>query len=379
MQNDEGQKDIDVRRAYAGLVMPDEQFRFFSAADDCFPVRRIPASPKPSELAQKDWDFERFSFESEGHHCNLFDYISRNRILGLLLMKDDYVCFENYQRGLRADSHWLSMSMAKSIASTLVAVAIQDGHIAGLDDRLVKYLPALEGGAYNDVTVKQLLLMSSGADWNEDHTNPESHRRKVLELQIAQTPGSVGRYMSALEKLHPAGQHWNYSTGETHIVGELVQAATGQWLSDYLNEKLWQPLGMEGDASWWLESPNGLEVAGSGFNACLRDYARFARFFMKGGKIGSQQILPESWLYQAAGPSQIGDTLVPYGYMWWSLADRQGSFERRAFSARGIFGQRIYISPKDNCLAVMFCQRSRPLGDSPLLDDDFFNAFCEQA
>ncbi|MBB6522217.1 serine hydrolase domain-containing protein [Pseudoteredinibacter isoporae] len=373
------QTSIDVRRAYAGLIMPDQQFEFFSAADSFFPVRRLTAAEQVSPLEYTEWDHHSFSFESEGESCNLYDYISRNRIVGLLLMKDGKVCFENYQFGFRPENHWLSMSMAKSIASTLVGVAIQEGAISSLDDLLVNYLPELEGGAYADVSVRQLLLMSSGAEWNEDHTNPESHRRAVLELQIQQNPDAICRYMSGLKKLFPAGDHWNYSTGETHIVGALLRAATGQWLADYLQEKLWHPLGMEADASWWQENPGGLEIAGSGFNARLRDYARFARFFMAGGKIGEQQILPSNWLHEAAGPTQIGDTLVPYGFMWWSLADQNGNFDKRAFSARGIFGQRIYISPQDNCLAVMFCQRSRPLGDSPILDDDFFNAFCRQS
>jgi len=369
-------KSFDIRKAYAGRVLPDQQVEFFLNADKGFPVRRIKPSLQPLPLEYQLDKFTEFQFQSGGQPYDIYDYISRNRITGLLLMKNDRVVFENYQQGVNASSRWLSMSMAKSIASTLVGVAINDGFIDSLDERLAVYLPELTGGAYEDVTIRQLLLMSSGAQWNEDQTNPDSHRRQVLDLQIGQQAGSITDYMSRLPKLAMAGHQWNYSTGETHLVGALIKAATGQWLCDYLAERIWHPLGMESEASWWLESADGLEVAGSGFSATLRDYARFAQFVMREGSIGEEMLLPPDWLHLAAGPTEIGGTAVPYGFMWWSLADKHGGFSKRAFSARGIFGQRIYINPQDQCLAVIWCARSKPLGDQPIDDNDFFNAFC---
>lgn len=368
---------FDLRRCYAGKVLPNEQVELFQNSQQAFPVREIAASSQPRVLARKECDLTEFEFESRGTKYDIYDYISRNRISGLLLMKSGQLVFENYQNGNHSDSHWLSMSMAKSIASTLVGVAIAEGLIGGLDDPLTQYLPELSAGAYADVTIRQLLLMSSGVEWNEDQTNPRSHRSCVLSLQIEQHPGSITQYMSELPKLAPAGSRWNYSTGETHIVGSLIKAATGRWLSDYLSEKIWQPVGMESNAHWWLEAESGLEVAGSGFGATLRDYARFAQFVMDGGKIGNKFILPQNWLDQAAGPTKIGATTVPYGFMWWSLPDQDGSYHRRAFSARGIFGQRIYINPADQSLAVIWCLRSKPVGDDPVIDNDFFNAFSQ--
>lgn len=376
--NSKPDSPIDIRQTYAGQLFPQQQAEVFRNIDKVFPVRRLPASTQPQPLQYDLQDLHKLSFQSQGQQYDIYDYISRNRISGLLLMKNDKVVFENYQLGNNESSRWTSMSIAKSIASTLVGVAINDGYIHHLDEPLLHYLPELVDGAYEDVTIRQLLLMSSGAQWNEDQTNPDSHRRQVLDLQIGQQAGSITEYMSRLPKLAEAGSRWNYSTGETHMVGSLIKAATGKWLSDYLAERIWQPLGMESGASWWLETDAGLEVAGSGFSACLRDYARFARFFMSGGFVNGQQILPKDWLHLAAGPTQIGDSLVPYGLMWWSLPDAQGDFSRRAFSGRGIFGQRIYMSPQDNSLAVVWCARSKPMGDEPINDNDFFNAFCQQ-
>lgn len=367
----------DIRQTYAGRLFPKDQVEVFRNVDRVFPVRRIEASTAPQALSYELSDLNDFSFQSEGNSYDIYDYVSRNRITGLLLMKDDKVVFENYQQGNDESSRWVSMSMAKSIASTLVGIAIKDGYIQHIDQNLTEYLPELGGGSYEDVTIRQLLLMCSGAEWDEDQTNPDSHRRQVLDLQIEQRPGAITDYMSRLPKLAPAGSRWNYSTGETHMIGSLIKAATGKWLSEYLSERIWQDLGMESGASWWLESPEGLEVAGSGLSATLRDYARFGRFFMSGGVINGESLLPENWLHDAAGPTEVNGEMVPYGYMWWSLPDSKGQYAKRAFSARGIFGQRIFISPKDNCLAVVWSARSKPMGDQPLNDNDFFNAFCE--
>lgn len=368
----------DVRDAYAGRLFPGAQIPTFRNIDRLFPSRVIRRGDTVRPLVVgTGGTFKDITFESGGQRYDLFDWVSRNRIAGVLVMKDGQRRFEHYEFGNTADTRWMSMSMAKSISTTLVGVAIQQGFIASVDDALVTYIPTLAGGAYEDVTVRQLMLMASGAQWNEDHTNASSERRQVLELQIAQRPGAILEYMSGLPKLAPAGTRWNYSTGETHLVGELLKAATGQWPADFLSEHLWSRLGMESDASWWLESPDGLEIAGSGIAATLRDYGRFGQFICDGGVIDGRPVLPPGWVYEAAGPTDIHGETVPYGYMWWSVQGADGRYDDRAFSARGIFGQRIYINPAQNVVIVVWSARSKPLGDEPICDNDFFNAACE--
>ncbi len=366
----------NVTDAYAGKLFPQQQIQTFSNMRYAFPCRKIRAPKICKPLPYSLIDLSEFRFQSKGLSLDIYDYVSRNRVTGLLIMKSGCVCFEHYDFGLNENHHWMSMSMAKSISTTLVGIAIQQGDINNLDDDLATYLPKLKGSSYERVTIRQLLLMTSGVQWNEDHTNPLSERRDVLALQNSQKPGAICEYMGNLPQLHDPGTHWNYSTGETHLVGELLYAATRTYLADYLTEHLWQPLGMEHDAYWWLESSKGLEIAGTGINACLRDYARFGNFMANGGIIDGKNVLPESWCQLAAGPTKIGSQIIPYGFMWWPVPNTKGHYDTGAYSARGIFGQRIYVNPSKNLVIVTTAARSKPMYDDYIRDNDFFNAIA---
>jgi CubicO group peptidase (beta-lactamase class C family) len=314
-------------------------------------------------------------FESNGSMYGLQDYLSLNRIAGLLVLKDHKIAAEEYYFGNSAQTRWMSMSVAKSISSTLVGAAIQDGFIGSIDDRLTRYLPELKGSGYDQVSVKHLLQMTSGVRWDDTPTNPDSERRKMLDLQIAQEPGAIMRFMASLPSVAPPGTLWNYSTGETHVVGALLRAATGRSVAQYLSEKIWSRIGMEADATWWLDSPEGLEVAGSGISATLRDYGRFGLFIMNGGMIDGDHVLPENWVVEAGSPREIGGLWVEYGFMWWPVPE--GSKNVGAFSARGLFGQYIYINPRERVVIVVWSARSMPLGSEVVADNDFFNAVVE--
>ena len=149
----------------------------------------------------------------------------------------------------------MSMSVAKSITSTLIGAAIADGSIGSVNDPVTKYVPALVGSAYDGVSIRDVLMMSSGVKWTETYTDRTSDRRHLLEAQIAQTPGGALDVMKALPRAHEPGTVNNYNTGETQIAAEVLHGALGRPLADYLHDKIWQPYGMEADATWWLESP----------------------------------------------------------------------------------------------------------------------------
>jgi CubicO group peptidase (beta-lactamase class C family) len=265
------------------------------------------------------------------------------------------------------------MSMAKSVSTTLVGAAIRDRLIGSVDEQLTRYLPELRRTSYDGVSIRHLLQMTSGVHWDDTHTDANSERRRMLELQIAQQPGAIMRFLASQPRVAAPGSVWNYSTGETHVVGALVRAATGIWCADYLSQRIWSKLGMQSDATWWLEAPGGLEVAGSGISATLRDYARFGLFMANGGATGTEQVLPEGWITEATHPRQVGNTRVDYGYMWWPVARPNGSFDG-AFSARGIFGQYLYINPREQVIAVVLSARSKPKAAEAILDNDFFNS-----
>lgn len=373
---EDGTQEIgSARDAYSGRLFPTVQINTFRNIDKLFPTRTVPKGEGvATPFRYQPLPLDDMTIETDQGDYDLFDYVSRNRVTALLVSKDEKIALEHYEYGNTPATRWMSMSMVKSISTTLVGAAIQDGFIKDLDDPLTNYLPILKGGSYEHVSVRQLLQMTSGVHWDETHTDPNSERRKVLELQIAQQPGAILDFMASLPRVAEPGAHWNYSTGETHVVGELVRAATGEFLADYLSAKIWSKLGMEQDATWWLESEGGLEVAGSGLSATLRDYARFGHFIMNGGVIGSERILPDWWVKEAGSARTVAGQPLDYGFMWWPVHPPSDTHFEPGFSARGIFGQYMYINPAERILIVVWSARAKPLGSEVIPDNDFFNA-----
>ena len=216
--------------------------------------------------------------------------------------------------------------------------------------------------------------MASGVKWDETYTNPASDRRHMLELQISQKPGAVLELMATLPRAAEPGTRWNYGTGETQVVGALVRAAVGNPVAQYLSERIWAKFGMEADATWWLELPDGLEVGGSGLSATLRDYGRLGLFLLGGGKAGGEQVLPEGWVKEAGSPKVVGGKNVDYGFMLWPVPNSAGTISEGAFAASGIFGQKIYINPKENVVIVVWGALPKPTGKATIVENDFFAA-----
>jgi CubicO group peptidase (beta-lactamase class C family) len=180
--------------------------------------------------------------------------------------------------------------------------------------------------------------------------------------------------MAALPRAAQPGTVNNYSTGETQVLGEVVRGAVGKPLAEYLSEKIWVPYGMETDANWWIDSPDGVEIGGSGISATLRDYGRFGQFFLEGGKIDGASILPEGWTREAAGPTTLKDgSALAYGYMWWT-GWTQPSRKDGAFLAVGIHGQNIYINPTRKVVIVTFGAQPKPVDREPVDPLVFFDA-----
>jgi CubicO group peptidase (beta-lactamase class C family) len=262
-------------------------------------------------------------------------YLRGQRSAGLIILHDGKVRLERYGLGFEGEGRWTSFSVAKSFASTLVGAAVKDGHITSLDDPATRYIPGLRGSAYDAVTVRQLLTMTSGVRWNENYEDPQSDvARFALQKPVAGEDITVS-YMKTLPREAPAGSKWVYKTGETNLIGVLVSSATGKPLSTYLSEKIWRPYGMEADAFWVLGDTDH-EISGCCISARLRDYARFGQFVLDGGR----GVVPDGWFAQAATKqADIGAPGRGYGYQWWTNDD--GSF-----AAQGIFGQGIFIDPK---------------------------------
>ncbi|MEE2860664.1 MAG: serine hydrolase [Pseudomonadota bacterium] len=356
-----------VEDVYDGHLTPDLAVSTFRNIDRLFPTRTIPASQTPRDLPEAPVDLPGMvSYEVGDETYDLYDFLSLDNVAGMIVLKDGKVVYETYQRGNTPETRWMSMSVAKSVTSTLVGAAIVDGHIGGLDDMVVDYVPALDGSAYDGVSIRDILLMASGVEWNETYTDPESDRRDLLRAQIEQRPGAAMEVMAALPRAHEPGTHHTYSTGETQVLGEVVHGAVGMPLADYLAQKIWQPYGMEADANWWLDSPNGVEIGGSGLSATLRDFARFGQFFLEGGMVDGKAILPEGWTETAGQPQELtGGETIEYGYMWWP-GWTEPSIADGAFAAIGIQGQNIYINPTRNVVIATHMAQPKPVGREPI-------------
>jgi CubicO group peptidase (beta-lactamase class C family) len=266
-------------------------------------------------------------------------YMKSQRNAGLIILQDGKIRFEKYGLDYSKDGRWTSFSVAKSFTSTLVGAAVRDGYIKSLEDKVTQYIPDLRGSAYDDVTVRQLLTMTSGVKWNEDYTDPNSDVAKFDRVKPDPGVDVTVSYMRKLPREAPAGSKWVYKTGETNLIGVLVSSAVKKPLSQYLSEKVWKPFGMEQDAVWMLGT-TGHEISGCCISASLHDYARLGLFMLDGGMAGGKPVFPDDWIAQAT--TKQADIEQPgrgYGYQWWTNDD--GSY-----AAQGIFGQGIFIDPK---------------------------------
>lgn len=358
-----------VRQVYDGALTPELAVNTFRNIDRLFPTRLVPRSATPLALPADPVPLRDVP--------GLENYLQQNRVTGLLVLKDGRVKLERYRLGNTERTRWMSMSVAKSITSTLIGAALKDGAIGSLAEPVTKYVPALAGSAYDGVSIRDVLMMASGVRWNETYTDPRSDRRRLLEAQISQVPGSAMAVMRSLPRAAEPGTVNNYSTGETQVAGELLRSAVKKPLATYLSERIWSRVGMADDANWWLDSPDGIEIGGSGFSATLRDYGRFGLFLLNDGVVGGERILPEGWLREATSPKLLrGGTPLDYGYLWWTPPGPAAE-KHAAYSAIGIYGQRLYVDPAERVVIVVWSARAKPTGSEVVDDWAFADAVVE--
>ena len=366
-----------VRDVYSANLAPDIQVNTFRNTQRLFATRTVDRGATVSEMPYSQDMVSGIRFESNDQTYSFQDYITLNRVGGLLVLGDGKIVHESYHLGNTEETRWMSMSVAKTITATLVGAAIQDGFIESLEDPVTKYVETLQGTPYDGVSVRNLLNMTSGVKWDETYTNAESDRRRLLEAQIKQEPGAMLDVMASLPRVAEPGSEWNYSTGETQVVAELVQSATATSLSDYLSEKIWSPFGMESDATWWLDAPGGVEVGGSGLAATMRDYGRFGQFLLNGGKVNGESVLPPGWMHEATTPVDVEDAPYPYGFMIWPHPNIPGYAHAGAYEAQGIFGQKIYVNQNEYVVIVVLSAWPEPIYTPPVDEYAFFAAILK--
>ncbi|MCW8193845.1 serine hydrolase [Proteobacteria bacterium 005FR1] len=316
----------------------DDQIIAYRNLDKLLPTRLVPAGDYTLKLPDKSRDFADFRYQVEGESFTLDDFLDHNEVAGLLILKDGDIHLEHYGFGNTEDSRWVTYSMAKSVVSMLTGAALKDGYIRSLDDKVTDYLPHLKGSSYDDVSVRNVLQMASGVEWNEDYADPKS--------DVANIPTNLldmFEFLGSKKRVAPAGEVFSYNTGETNLAGAVLRAAIGNNLATYLTDKIWQPFGMEADANWLLHEAGSGERGGCCISATLRDYGRLGLFALSNGTLpDGSQVLPKGWMDESTAPSKGSDG---YGYLWWLVGDG-------VYRAAGIYGQGIYINPEKDLVIV---------------------------
>ena len=325
----------------------------FASMESIFLTRTVRAAVTPRPLPGGR---ALAAYAPGGARAAEFDqFVKDQKVSGLLVLHDGTLRLERYALTGGLKTRWHSFSVAKSITSTLVGAAMKDGHIKSLDDPVTRYIAGLRGSAYDDVTVKQLLTMTSGVRWNEDYTDLNSDVARMYATPPDPGYDMTVSYVRKLPRDAPPGTKWVYKTSETNLVGVLVAEATRKPLADYLSEKVWRPYGMERDAEWMIDDV-GHEQGGCCLAMTLRDLGRFGQFILEGARIGGMPIVPDTWLAEATrNQIQATGNGAGYGYQWWPRDD--GTFE-----GRGIYGQTLHIDPKRRLVIVINSAAEAPTG-----------------
>lgn len=347
------EREVDRAAFSLTLFSGAEQYENFSRMAELFPVSTMRASPEPVDFPDGEPITLPKSFEYKGVTVDTEAFLAETDTAGLLVLKDGKVRYERYWLTGGRDVNWLSMSVAKSFVSAAVGIAVEEGLIDSIEEPITKYAPSLAGSAYDGVRIKDILQMSSGARWNEDYSDPQSDINRFGRIMAI--GGSLNEFAGTLEREHEPGTHNHYNSTDTQVLGLLIVNATGRSVADYMEEKLWHPLGMQHDGFWMVDS-DGMEMAFGGLNATARDYAKLGELYRNGGRFEGRQVVPEAWVAASVTPdaphltpeAKANDPFpVGYGYQWWIPAGDEGEY-----SAIGVYNQFIYVNPTNGVVIV---------------------------
>jgi CubicO group peptidase (beta-lactamase class C family) len=267
------------------------------------------------------------------------------KTVALVVIKNDSLLYEKYWDGYSDSSLSNSFSMAKSITSLLIGVAISEGKIKSVDEAVGHYLPEFKERLAAGLKIKDLLTMSSGSNWDESYANP-------LSVTTESYYGAnLYKTATGVKIIKKPGTYHSYKSGDTELLGLVLEKATGRSLSDYASEKLWQPLGAEHAALWSTDKENGKEKAFCCFNSNARDFARIGQLMLDSGRWKGHPIIDSAYFNQSVTaclvPDENGIPCDDYGYQWWLRPQIPG-----VFYARGILGQYIIVIPSKNIVMV---------------------------
>jgi CubicO group peptidase (beta-lactamase class C family) len=328
----------------------------FSHFDEINTTRRIKHAAEPWMFKRTQVDI-RYSYR--GKQSSIEEYLSRNPVTGLLIAKDSEILCEHYQYGRTDHDRFLSQSMVKSITGILIGIAVSEGAIKSVDDTAETYVPGFKGTEYGRTPIRDLLHMSSGVEFREEEDGARDLNllwKDMVRGWGIETRGTINSIKQFNHRIAPPGTRFFYASIEPDVLGQVLHNAINKSASDFLQEKVWEPIGAEADATWFLDA-EGFELAHFGFNAVLRDYARLGRLLAHDGAWEGKQIIPAQWMMDATTVRASDAYLLPgkamapqpfgYGYLLWLLPGA-----RRQFALVGDLGQRICVDPASKLVMV---------------------------
>jgi CubicO group peptidase (beta-lactamase class C family) len=328
---------------------PEQTIVNFRRVDQIFAAHTIHHGTNVRALPRAAVQIDPVVTRSEGLPAvSVEQLMNAERITGVIAVKDGEIILERYAFGRGPDDRWISMSVAKSVTSTLIGAAVKDGMIRSINDPVVRHIPELKGTAFDGVTILNLMTMSSGVRWKEDYVDLRSDIALAGgEEMVGGVPPLVA-YAKRLDREAKPGTRRKYQTIDADMLGiVLSRALKGRTLADYISEKIWQPFGMEADATWIVDKA-GIERGGCCLSITLRDYARLGMFMDEGAQAGGVDVLPEGWIREAWTPqlSEPDKYVVGFGYYWQIRQD--GGYE-----AVGAYGQSVTIYPKEHLVIAV--------------------------
>ena len=347
-QNQDEERLLWVSSLFSGS----DQHQKFNRVYELFPTSNLAPSNNPSSFEIESMIELPNSFVYESRSVDVNEYLDRTDVSALLILKDGKIRYENYWLTGGREVKWISMSVGKSFVSALIGIALDQGHIKSIQDPVTIYVPQLKDSAYDGVSIKDILQMSSGASWNEDYGDPNSDINR--SVRIFALGGSLDEFAASLTNENEPGTFNRYNSTDTQVLGMLLREATGTSVTEFMQKMLWDPIGAEDNAYWLLDSEN-MEVAYGGLNATARDYAKLGELYRLRGRMNNKQIIPEKWVDESVRPdaphlmpgeNPMSDYPLGYGYQWW-IPDESGDY-----MAIGVYNQFIYVSPKNNSVVV---------------------------
>jgi CubicO group peptidase (beta-lactamase class C family) len=356
------------QRLYPDFSLLTERYKVgnFTNMERIFWPRAIAGAAQARSLARSPGPFP-LTYPYDGKTYTIEDFLARQRITGLLVLKGDTIVYEKYQYDRTAADKFASFSMAKTVVALLVGIALGEGRIASLEDRAAKYAPDLRDTAYANASIRDLLRMSSGARWSDKVAAGQATdiAQLTADTYFRRGRGGAASLQRVRDTAAPPGTMFNYSSADTFALGLVLRGAIGGDLAAYAAAKLWQPLGAESAASW-LTDRSGAEAANCCINARLRDYGRLGLLLADDGEAGGRQVVPREFLLDATDAARQPEYLKPrhatpffgYGYQIWLYP-----YRTRTFQARGLFGQELIVQPGSRIVVVMTSAARTP--DTP--------------